>query len=196
MKKLIIAAAIMCTVFSLSSCGKSAGNKTENNVNLTNDNVTTTQTETADEVPDESVSLPDRSTLEKIPDEAVDSFDEVVDVCKKVYPQTEGAKRLYGYTGIQTVNKKECYIFVIYDRSDDFVTKVATVAAETASDKLYVIDDETGSAEKLDTENVMTENTESWADTVTESFAGYYQSKEINDHVSAVVETAAVKTVR
>lgn len=196
MKKLIIAAAIVCTMFSFSACGKTADNKTENNVNLTNNEVTTAQTEATDEVPDETASLPDRSTLEKIPDEAVESFDQVVDVCKEVYPQADKAKRLYGYTGIQTVNKKDCYIFVIYDKTDDVLTKVATIAAETASDKLYTIDDETGSAEKLDTESVKTQSTESWADQVTESFAEYYQSKEVNDHLAAVVETAAVKTVR
>ena len=196
MKKLIIAAAIVCTMFSFSACGKTADNKTENNVNLTNNDVTTAQTEATDEVPDETASLPDRSTLEKIPDEAVESFDQVVDVCKEIYPQAEKAKRLYGYTGIKTVNKKDCYIFVIYDKTDDVLTKVATIAAETASDKLYTIDDETGSAEKLDTDSVKTQSTESWADQVTESFAEYYQSKEVNDHLSAVVETAAVKTVR
>ena len=62
--------------------------------------------------------------------------------------------------------------------------------------KLYVLDDETGSAEKINTEDVKTQSTESWADQVTESFAEYYQSKEVNDHLAAVVETAAVKTVR
>lgn len=76
------------------------------------------------------------------------------------------------------------------------MTKVVTVAAEVASDKLYVLDDETGSAEKINTEDVKTQSTESWADQVTESFAEYYQSKEVNDHLAAVVETAAVKTVR
>lgn len=196
MKKLIIATAIMCTVFSFSACGRFADNKKESNVNLANNEVTTAQTEATDETPDESVSLPDRNTLEKIPDEAVDSFDQVVDVCKEVYPQAEKSKRLYGYTGIQTVNKKDCYIFVIYDKKDDVLTKVATIAAETASDKLYTIDDETGSAEMLDTENVKTQETESWADQVTESFAEYYQSKEVSDNLAAVVETAAVKTVR
>ena len=60
----------------------------------------------------------------------------------------EKTKKLYGYTGTKTVNKKNCYIFVIYDKNDDVLTKVATVAAEVASDKLYVLDDETGSAEK------------------------------------------------
>ena len=79
---------------------------------------------------------------------------------------------------------------------DDVLTKVATIAAEVASDKLYVLDDETGSAEKINTEDVKTQSTESWADQVTESFAEYYQSKEVNDHLAAVVETAAVKTVR
>ena len=106
----------------------------------------------------------------------------------------EKTKRLYGYTGTKTVNKKNCYIFVIYDKNDDVLTKVATVAAEVASDKLYVLDDE--SAEKINTEDVKTQSTESWADQVTESFAEYYQSKEVNDHLAAVVETAAVKTVR
>ena len=108
----------------------------------------------------------------------------------------EKTKRLYGYTGTKTVNKKNCYIFVIYDKNDDVLTKVATVAAEVASDKLYVLDDETGSAEKINTEDVKTQSTESCADQVTESFAEYYQSKEVNDHLAAVVETAAVKTVR
>lgn len=196
MKKLMIAVAIVCTMFAFPSCGKNADNKTENNVNLTNNDVTTAQTEVTDEVPDETTSLPDRSTLEKIPDEAVDSFNQVVDVCKEIYPLAEKTKRLYGYTGTKTVNKKNCYIFVIYDKNDDVLTKVATVAAEVASDKLYVLDDETGSAEKINTEDVKTQSTESWADQVTESFAEYYQSKEVNDHLAAVVETAAVKTVR
>lgn len=49
---------------------------------------------------------------------------------------------------------------------------------------------------KINTEDVKTQSTESWADQVTESFAEYYQSKEVNDHLAAVVETAAVKTVR
>ena len=146
MKKLMIAVAIVCTMFALPACGKNADNKTENNVNLTNNDVTTAQTEVSDEVPDETTSLPDRSTLEKIPDEAVDSFNQVVDVCKEIYPLAEKTKRLYGYTGTKTVNKKNCYIFVIYDKNDDVLTKVATVAAEVASDKLYVLDDETGSA--------------------------------------------------
>ena len=189
MKKLMIAVAIVCTMFALPACGKNADNKTENNVNLTNNDVTTAQTEVSDEVPDETTSLPDRSTLEKIPDQ-------VVDVCKEIYPLAEKTKRLYGYTGTKTVNKKNCYIFVIYDKNDDVLTKVATVAAEVASDKLYVLDDETGSAEKINTEDVKTQSTESWADQVTESFAEYYQSKEVNDHLAAVVETAAVKTVR
>ena len=173
MKKLMIAVAIVCTMFAFPACGKNADNKTENNVNLTNNDVTTAQT-----------------------DEAVDSFNQVVDVCKEIYPLAEKTKRLYGYTGTKTVNKKNCYIFVIYDKNDDVLTKVATVAAEVASDKLYVLDDETGSAEKINTEDVKTQSTESWADQVTESFAEYYQSKEVNDHLAAVVETAAVKTVR
>ena len=101
------------------------------------------------------------------------------------------------YAAEHIYNKyKNCYIFVIYDKNDDVLTKVATVAAEVASDKLYVLDDETGSAEKINTEDVKTQSTESWADQVTESFAEYYQSKEVNDHLAAVVETAAVKTVR
>lgn len=116
MKKLMIAVAIVCTMSAFSACGKSAENKTENNVNLTNNDVTTAQTEVSDEVPDETTSLPDRSTLEKIPDEAVDSFNQVVDVCKEIYPLAEKTKRLYGYTGTKTVNKKNCYIFVIYDK--------------------------------------------------------------------------------
>ncbi|MFR6199644.1 MAG: hypothetical protein ACLUJA_05255, partial [Ruminococcus bicirculans (ex Wegman et al. 2014)] len=114
MKKLMIAVAIVCTMFTFPACGKNADNKTENNVNLTNNDVTTAQTEVSDEVPDETTSLPDRSTLEKIPDEAVDSFNQVVDVCKEIYPLAEKTKRLYGYTGTKTVNKKNCYIFVIY----------------------------------------------------------------------------------
>ena len=166
MKKLMIAVAIVCTMFAFPACGKNADNKTENNVNLTNNDVTTAQTEVTDEVPDENTSLPDRSTLEKIPDEAVDSFNQVVDVCKEIYPLAEKTKRLYGYTGTKTVNKKNCYIFVIYDKNDDVLTKVATVAAEVASDKLYVLDDETGSAEKINTEDVKTQSTESWADQV------------------------------
>ena len=154
MKKLMIAVAIVCTMFAFQACGKNADNKTENNVNLTNNDVTTAQTEVTDEVPDETTSLPDRSTLEKIPDEAVDSFNQVVDDCKEIYPLAEKTKRL------------------------------------------YVLDDETGSAEKINTEDGKTQSTESWADQVTESFAEYYQSKEVNDHLAAVVETAAVKTVR
>ena len=122
MKKLMIAVAIVCTMFALPACGKNADNKTENNVNLTNNDVTTAQTEVSDEVPDETTSLPDRSTLEKIPDEAVDSFNQVVDVCKEIYPLAEKTKRLYGYTGTKTVNKKNCYIFVIYDKNDDVLT--------------------------------------------------------------------------
>ena len=155
MKKLMVAVAIVCTMFAFPACGKNADNKTENNVNLTNNDVTTAQTEVSDEVPDETTSLPDRSTLEKIPDEAVDSFNQVVDVCKEIYPLAEKTKRLYGYTGTKTVNKKNCYIFVIYDKNDDVLTKVVTVAAEVASDKLYVLDDETGSAEKINTEDVV-----------------------------------------
>ena len=100
MKKLMIAVAIVCTMFALPACGKNADNKTENNVNLTNNDVTTAQTEVSDEVPDETTSLPDRSTLEKIPDEAVDSFNQVVDVCKEIYPLAEKTKRLYGYTAV------------------------------------------------------------------------------------------------
>ena len=122
MKKLMIAVAIVCTMFTFPACGKNADNKTENNVNLTNNDVTTAQTEVTDEVPDETTSLPDRSTLEKIPDEAVDSFNQVVDVCKEIYPLAEKTKRLYGYTGTKTVNKKNCYIFVIYDKNDDVLT--------------------------------------------------------------------------
>lgn len=112
MKKLMIAVAIVCTMFAFPACGKNADNKTENNVNLTNNDVTTAQTEVTDEVPDETTSLPDRSTLEKIPDEAVDSFNQVVDVCKEIYPLAEKTKRLYGYTGTKTVNKKNCYILL------------------------------------------------------------------------------------
>ena len=209
MKKLMIAVAIVCTMFAFPACGKNADNKTENNVNLTNNDVTTAQTEVTDEVPDETTSLPDRSTLEKIPDEAVDSFNQVVDVCKEIYPLAEKTKRLYGYTGTKTVNKKNCYIFVIYDKKkkelfgarDHFGMKpfyyyLFDGVFLFASDKLYVLDDETGSAEKINTEDVKTQSTESWADQVTESFAEYYQSKEVNDHLAAVVETAAVKTVR
>lgn len=65
MKKLMIAVAIVCTMFVFPACGKNADNKTENNVNLTNNDVTTAQTEVTDEVPDETTSLPDRSTLER-----------------------------------------------------------------------------------------------------------------------------------
>lgn len=82
------------------ACGKNADNKTENNVNLTNNDVTTAQTEVTDEVPDETTSLPDRSTLEKIPDEAVDSFNQVVDVCKEIYPLAEKTK---GFMVIQAL---------------------------------------------------------------------------------------------
>ena len=86
------------------------------------------------------------------------------------------------------MNKKNCYIFVIYDKNDDVLTKVATVAAEVASDKLYVLDDETGSAEKINTEDVKTQSTESWADQVTESFAeNTISTKRVNDHLAAVV---------
>ena len=85
MKKLMIAVAIVCTMFAFPACGKNADNKTENNVNLTNNDVTTAQTEVTDEVPDETTSLPDRSTLEKIPDEAVDSFNQVVDVLSLIH---------------------------------------------------------------------------------------------------------------
>lgn len=52
MKKLMITVAIVCTMFALPACGKNADNKTENNVNLTNNDVTTAQTEVTDEVPD------------------------------------------------------------------------------------------------------------------------------------------------
>ena len=38
MKKLMIAVAIVCTMFAFPACGKNADNKTENNVNLTNTN--------------------------------------------------------------------------------------------------------------------------------------------------------------
>ena len=41
MKKLMIAVAIVCTMFTFPACGKNADNKTENNVNLTNNDVTT-----------------------------------------------------------------------------------------------------------------------------------------------------------
>ena len=54
MKKLMIAVAIVCTMFTFPACGKNADNKTENNVNLTNNDVTTAQTEVTDEVPDET----------------------------------------------------------------------------------------------------------------------------------------------
>ena len=57
MKKLMIAVAIVCTMFAFPACGKNANNKTENNVNLTNNDVTTAQTEVTDEVPDETTSL-------------------------------------------------------------------------------------------------------------------------------------------
>lgn len=100
MKKLMIAVAIVCTMFVFPACGKNADNKTENNVNLTNNDVTTAQTEVTDEVPDETTSLPDRSTLEKIPDEAVDSFNQVVDVCKEIYPLAEKPK---GFMVIQAL---------------------------------------------------------------------------------------------
>ena len=92
----MIAVAIVCTMFAFPAfLWKNADNKTENNLNLTNNDVTTAQTEVSDEVPDETTSLPDRSTLEKIPDEAVDSFNQVVDVCKEIYPLAEKTKGFY-----------------------------------------------------------------------------------------------------
>lgn len=197
MKKLILAALITCTVLSFTACGKTAEkSKTDDNVNLANTDVTTADTQATDEVPDADVqSLPDKSTLEKIPDEAVASFDYVVDACKKLYPQADKSKRLYGYTGLKTVNDNECYGFVVYDKADDVTIKVATLAIETKSDKLYKIDDETGSAEVVEVpDDSEASATESCSDTVTASFADYYKAK--SSSISSVLETAAVKTIR
>ena len=117
---------------------------------------------------------------------------------KKLSKQMEEVLEIYNQSdrGIKMVELENAYQLCTRNEYYDVLTKVATVAAEVASDKLYVLDDETGSAEKINTEKVKTQSTESWADQVTESFAEYYQSKEVNDHLSAVVETAAVKTVR
>ena len=66
MKKLMIADAIVCTMFVLPACGKNADNKTENNVNLTNNDVTTAQTEVTDEVPDGLENRRSRKILPKM----------------------------------------------------------------------------------------------------------------------------------
>lgn len=201
MEKLILTA-FLCAVFSFSACGKSAG-KTEDNVNLANTAVTTAESvEDENEKESETVSsLPDKNTLEKIPDEAVESFDYVVETAKVIYPQHEGSKRLYGYMGVEAVNNRDCYVFVIYDQADDLNTKVASIAIETDSDKMYSLDKETNSYSELEVpDESSSEAEEKWADKITASFAEYYEASEKNvdhstDELPDVIETAAFKTV-
>lgn len=201
MEKLILTA-LVCAAFSFSACGKSA-EKTEDNVNLANTAVTTTESVEVEAVeePEAVSSLPDKSTLEKIPDEAVDSFDYVVETIKVIYPQQEDSKRLYGYMGVETVNNKDCYVFVIYDQANDVHTKVATIAIETDSDKMYSLDEENNSYSELDVPDDSSSQTEEeWADKITASFAEYYEKSEKNtdystDELPDVIEIAAFKAV-
>lgn len=142
MKKALVLSILAAAVMTFTGCNGKVQSTVDKNTNLANTNVASSaDSSSADKT---ESSLPDKSTFEKIPDEAVDSFNYVINASKKLYPETESGKRLYGYIGDKVVNKSDCYIFVIYDVMDNVNTKVATLAKSKATSLLYVLNDETG----------------------------------------------------
>lgn len=142
MKKALILSILAAAVMSFAGCNGQVQSTGDKNTNLANTNVASSaDSSSADKT---ESSLPDKSTFEKIPDEAVDSFNSTISASKKLYPESESGKRLYGYVGDKIVNKSDCYVFVIYDVMDNVNTKVATLAKSKATSLLYVLNEETG----------------------------------------------------
>ena len=160
----------ICSVFTFASCGSEQA-KAENMKN-TESTVTTesSQTDSQVEETEESEALPDKETLQAVPDEAVDALNDVIEQSKDDFFDAEG-KFLYGYQGVQKINKVDCYIFVVYNKNKDIYKNLGTYASVVKTGELYKLNVNTNKFEK----SVLTHKTQelSWADTETESFEKY-----------------------
>ena len=173
MKKIIVIAAAVCTLFVCSSCSDKTAENTNSSVNLANTQVAT---EVSDSSEEEVSSLPDKSNFEVVPATASDSFNYMIEACKKVYPNNQG-KRLYGYLGTEKVKGANCFIFSIYEENDDKHSEVATVAVEPNSFDMFALNSATGKYEKLVIPNDESSAAETeWAEKETATFEKYLSS--------------------
>ncbi len=108
--------------------------------------------------------LPDKSEFEKIPDEAVDSFNSGVRKLSTYVPVEKKAKRLYGYVGIESVEGQDCCVFCVYDKKKNETLYVGKAACGLEGEEVYL---DTGAGYEL----IEFDETPSWAETVTETYA-------------------------
>ena len=172
MKKIIVTAAAICTLFVCSSCANTKADNSDSNVNLAN----TQMTEESVSSEEEFSSLPDKSNFEVAPATASDSFNYMIEATKKVYPDNQG-KRLYGYLGTEKVKGVNCFVFSIYEENDDRHSEVATVAVDPKSFNMFSLNPTTNKYESLVIPNDESSAAETeWAEKETATFEKYLSS--------------------
>ena len=160
MKASIVIALLAVTSIFCTGCAKSADKKS--NV-VVAEAAEAAQLDPAEQkvVVDE---LPDKSEFEKIPDEAVESFNSATRKLSTYVPVEKKAKRLYGYVGIENLEGQDCCVFCVYDKKKKETLYVGKAACGLEGEELYL---DTGAGYEL----VEIDETPSWAETVTDTYA-------------------------
>ena len=167
----------ICSVFTFASCGSKQA-KAENMKNTESTVATESSQADSQAEEEESEALPDKETLQAVPDEAVDVLNDVIEQSKDDFFDAEG-KFLYGYQGVQKINKVECYIFVVYNNNKDIYKNLGTYASVVKSGELYKLNVNTNKFEKSVPSHKAQEL--SWADTETESYEKYLSADKESD---------------
>ncbi len=132
----ILYVTVFCFALMLAGCAES-GNSSEKEL-------TTAQTAEVD-ILAESHVIPPREAFAEIPAEAEQAFDHVIKTIDKSYPKSDGGvRRYFGYTGEEIIDGAKCYVFTIYDSSEEAVSKVVTAAVSDDCVKVFGMDDDSG----------------------------------------------------